>query len=125
MNITTECVFCHGGRGQANRCNCPPQDLASLLAVPAATAPAAGFAAWLAQNPELPGFSIGARGAAVWDAALSEIRAKIRIMQDNLETFGPYAEETARIALDGAVDAIDDLMGSVDALKSAAQGCAK
>lgn len=45
----------------------------------------------------------------VWDDALDAISADVREMQNNLETFGPYAQETARVALDGVLDAIDEL----------------
>lgn len=44
-----------------------------------------------------------------WKAGLADARAEIRSLQDNLETFGPNSEEVARIALDGALDAIDEL----------------
>lgn len=51
------------------------------------------------------------RAKAVWDDALTEARAAVRELQNNLEAFG-YSEETARVALDGALDAIDELRAS-------------
>jgi hypothetical protein len=40
--------------------------------------------------------------------ALRDVRAEVRDLQNNLETFGPYGEETARVAIDGVLDLIDD-----------------
>jgi hypothetical protein len=52
----------------------------------------------------------GEAGAIVgWNGALAEARAEVRSLQDNLETFGPHSQETARVALDGALEAIDGL----------------
>lgn len=51
------------------------------------------------------------RAKAVWNDALTEARAAVRELQNNLEVFG-YSEETARVALDGALDAIDELRAS-------------
>jgi hypothetical protein len=45
------------------------QELEVAVAQQAGATPVAGFAAWLAQHPDLSGFSIGARGQEVWVAA--------------------------------------------------------
>lgn len=42
-------------------------------------------------------------------AVLAELRADIRELQNNLEAFGVYSQETARVALDGALDALDEV----------------
>jgi hypothetical protein len=44
-----------------------------------------------------------------WNDALAEARAELSERQNHLETFGPYSEEAARIALDGAIDTLDEL----------------
>jgi hypothetical protein len=43
------------------------------------------------------------------DDVLAELRADLRELQNNLEAFGEYSQETARVALDGAVDALDEV----------------
>jgi hypothetical protein len=48
-------------------------------------------------------------------AALIEAREAVSEMRNHLGTFGQYGEETARAALDGAVDTIDELIGEVAA----------
>lgn len=49
-----------------------------------------------------------ASAKVVWNDALTEARAAVSDLQNNLETFG-HSEEVARVALDGALDAIDEL----------------
>lgn len=44
-----------------------------------------------------------------WNDALTKARAELSERQNHLETFGPYSEEAARIALDGAIDTLDEL----------------
>lgn len=48
-------------------------------------------------------------------AALTEARNAVSEMRNHLEAFGQYGEEIARVALDGAVDTIDELIGEVAA----------
>ena len=48
-------------------------------------------------------------------AALIEARDAVSEMRNHLEAFGQYGVETARAALDGAVDTIDELIGDVAA----------
>lgn len=48
-------------------------------------------------------------------SALRDVRAEVREMQNNLETFGPYSEEAARVAIDGVLDLIDDHIAAMSA----------
>jgi hypothetical protein len=44
-----------------------------------------------------------------------DVRADVREMQNHLETFGPYSEEAARVAIDGVLDLIDEHIGAMRA----------
>lgn len=41
-------------------------------------------------------------------SVLAELRADICELQNNLEAFGEYSQEAARVALDGALNALDE-----------------
>jgi plasmid maintenance system killer protein len=56
--------------------------------------------------------------------SMNTLRAEVREMKNHLETFGPYAEETARVAIDGVLDVIDEHIAAMSASQDQNGGAA-